>query len=97
LGSGVFAPPSGFPASVFPVSGLVAPGVAAVGVAPGVAGCAPFPGFAASFGAVAVAVVADGAVVVVRSLAAREARPRSVILGIRIRGMNDPPSGMAQS
>jgi hypothetical protein len=50
-----------------------------------VAAVAPFPAFSA------------GLVVVVRSLAAREARPGSVTLGIRIRGMNDLPSGMAQS
>jgi hypothetical protein len=38
-----------------------------------------------------------GLVAVVRSLALREARPGSVSLGMRTRGMSDLPSGMAPS
>jgi hypothetical protein len=38
-----------------------------------------------------------GFVVVVLSLAAREARPGRVTLGMRIRGMSLLPSGMAES
>jgi hypothetical protein len=45
----------------------------------------------------AVAAAAAGVLVVVFSLAVREARPGSVNLGIRTRGMNVPLSGMAQS
>jgi hypothetical protein len=61
----------------------------------------------ASLGAVSLAATAwspfpslpagAGFVVVVRSLAAREARPGRVILGLRIRGMSGLPSGMGES
>jgi hypothetical protein len=48
-------------------------------------GAAPLPGFVA------------GLTVVALSAAVREARPGRVSLGMRIRGMSDLPSGMAQS
>jgi hypothetical protein len=57
------------------------------------AGSAPFPAFAAVFDPAAGFVAADFVAAVFRSLAAREARPGSVTLGIRIRGI----SGMGAS
>jgi hypothetical protein len=81
--------------AVVPVAGVAVVGVAVVGLA---------SVGAASVVAVAVVVAPSplfgawtGFVAVVRSLALREARPGSVSLGMRTRGMSDLPSGMAPS
>jgi hypothetical protein len=85
LGAGVVAPAVGSAVPGLAPSGLASAGLAAVGAVALGAGVAPFPAFV------------TGLVVVVRSLAAREARPGSVTLGIRIRGMSGLPSGMRES